>query len=111
VFTCARDANHAQAILHKYVDSFEFAGLELDIALRSYVMRSLSVSYVCRFLYQFHIPGEAAIIDRILVPIVSLFTCCSYGRVQSQEKFAERYFAQNSRTIFQVRLVLHDRFV
>jgi hypothetical protein len=44
--------------------------MDLDIALR-------------KFLFQFRIPGEAAIIDRIL------------------EKFAERYFSQNSDTIFQ----------
>jgi brefeldin A-inhibited guanine nucleotide-exchange protein len=58
-----------KAVLHAYVDSFHFAGMELDLALRE-------------FLYHFRIPGEAAIIDRIL------------------EKFAERYFSQNSRSIF-----------
>jgi brefeldin A-inhibited guanine nucleotide-exchange protein len=58
-----------KAILHAYVDSFSFTNMELDLALRE-------------FLYHFRIPGEAAIIDRIL------------------EKFAERYFAQNSRSIF-----------
>ena len=43
--------------------------MELDLALR-------------KFLFHFRIPGEAAIIDRIL------------------EKFAERYFSQNNQSIF-----------
>ena len=58
-----------KAVLHAYVDSFQFGNMELDLALRE-------------FLYHFRIPGEAAIIDRIL------------------EKFAERYYTQNSRSIF-----------
>jgi hypothetical protein len=50
--------------------TLHYSEMDLDIALR-------------KFLFQFRIPGEAAIIDRIL------------------EKFAERYFSQNSDTIFQ----------
>jgi Sec7-like guanine-nucleotide exchange factor len=62
--------------MHFYVDTFSFADMEIDIAIR-YCGNLERTNIWRRFLGAFKIPGEAQKIDRIM------------------EKFAERYFADN----------------